>query len=44
MDNREAIMILEVAKSEVEWEYPLDICVAIDMAIEALRREVDDGR
>lgn len=36
MTNKEAIKWLETAKIGVEWEYPLEICVAIDMAIEAL--------
>lgn len=36
MTNEEAIKILELAKAEVEWQYPLDICIAIDKAIEVL--------
>lgn len=36
MTEQEAIKILELAKAEVEWEYPLDICIAIDKAIEVL--------
>lgn len=36
-EAREAISILEVAKAEVEWNYPLDYAINIDLAIEALK-------
>ena len=29
---------MEVAKAEIEWEYPLDIYIALDMAIKALEK------
>lgn len=40
MTLKEAIKILEVAKAEVEWNYPLDYAVAIDTAIEALEKQI----
>ena len=40
MTNIEAIKIIEIAKAEVEWNYPMDYQIAFDMAIEALK-EVD---
>ena len=40
MTPKEAIKILEAAKAEVEWNYPLDYAVAIDTAIEALEKQI----
>lgn len=40
MTPKEAIKILEVAKAEVEWNYPLDYAIAIDTAIEALEKQI----
>ena len=37
MTNEEAIKTLELAKAEVEWNYPLDYVIAIDKGIEALK-------
>lgn len=39
-EAREAIEVLEVAEAEVEWNYPLDYAINIDLAIEALKKEV----
>ena len=36
MKPQEAIDILKIAISEVEWEYPMDYTAAFEMAIEAL--------
>lgn len=36
MTYKEAADALEIAKANVEWEYPLDYSIAFDMAIEAL--------
>lgn len=36
MTNKEAIEILHIAQSVVEWEYPMNCAVAFDMAIAAL--------
>ena len=38
MTNNEAIETLKVAKSEIEWEYPMDYQIALDKAIEALEQ------
>ena len=40
MTPEEAITILKIAKTEVEWDYPLDYAVAIDTAIEALEKQI----
>lgn len=40
MTAKEAIKTLKLAKAEVEWEYPMDIAVAIDKAIEALEKQI----
>lgn len=40
MTPKEAIKTLEIAKAEVEWNYPLDYAIAIDTAIEALEKQV----
>ena len=40
MTPKEAIKILEAAKAEVEWNYPLDYAIAIDTAIEALEKQI----
>lgn len=36
----EAIKTLELAKAEVEWNYPMDYAVAIDEAIEAVDKQI----
>lgn len=38
MTNQEAIKIIEVARAEVEWEYPMNYAAAFDKAIEALSK------
>ncbi len=40
MTPKEAIKILKIAKTEVEWNYPLDYAVAIATAIEALEKQI----
>lgn len=40
MTNDEAIKILKVAVSEVEWNYPLDYAIAIETAIEVLEKQI----
>lgn len=37
MTRKEVIDTLEIAKAEVEWNYPLDYAIAIDQAIEYIR-------
>lgn len=39
MTKAEAIDVLEIIRSQVEWEYPMDYSEAIDKAISALRYE-----
>ena len=39
MTREEAIEIIRMAISEVEWDYPMDYAAAFDMAIEALKQE-----
>ena len=38
MTNEEVIETLKVAKSEIEWEYPMDYQIALDKAIKALEQ------
>lgn len=40
MTPNEVIKILEVAKTEVEWNYPMDYAVAIDEAIKAVDKQI----
>ena len=39
MTNKEAIEILRIAQSVVEWEYPMNCAVAFDMAISAIEAQ-----
>lgn len=38
MTNTKVIKTLRLAQAEVEWEYPMDIAAAIDVAVEALEK------
>ena len=40
MTPEKAITTLELAISEVEWNYPLDISIALVTAIEALKKQI----
>ena len=40
MTYEEAIKIIKIAKAEVEWNYPLDYHIALNMAIEALKKQI----
>ena len=40
MTPEEVIKTLEVAKAEVEWNYPMDYAVAIDEAIKAIDKQI----
>ena len=40
MTPQEVIKTLEVAKAEVEWNYPMDYAVAIDEAIKAVEKQI----
>ena len=39
MKPQEAIEIMKIAISEVEWEYPMDYAAAFEMAIEAIEKQ-----
>lgn len=39
MNRQEAIKILKIAKAEVEWEYPMDYQIALDLAISSLETD-----
>lgn len=38
MTYKDAVDVINIAKAEVEWNYPLDYQIAFDTAIEALER------
>ena len=40
MNLKEVIKTLEIAKAEVEWNYPMDYAVAIDEAIKAVEKQI----
>ena len=40
MNLKEVIKTLEIAKAEVEWNYPMDYAVAIDEAIKAVGKQI----
>ena len=39
MNNLDCIKIIEMARAQVEWDYPMDYAAAFDKAIEALKQE-----
>lgn len=41
MTKKEAIDTLKLMQAQVEWDYPMDYAVAIDMAIAALAEETE---
>ena len=43
MTKQERIGTLEMAKAEVEWEYPLDYYVALDETIKELKHMSSTG-
>ena len=40
MNLKDVIKTLEIAKAEVEWNYPMDYAVAIDEAIKAIEKQI----
>ena len=42
MTYAEAIEIIKIAKAEIEWEYPMDYQIALDMAIQALEEKMKE--
>lgn len=43
MTNDEAITALETMQAQIEWDYPMEYAVAIDMAIEAIKEKEKMG-
>lgn len=43
MTNAEAITALEMMQAQIEWDYPMENAVAIDMAIEAIKEKEKMG-
>lgn len=43
MTNAEAITALEMMQAQIEWDYPMEYAVAIDMAIEAIKEKEKMG-
>ena len=43
MTNAEAIAALEMMQAQIEWDYPMEYAVAIDMAIEAIKEKEKMG-
>ena len=43
MDNQEAIEVIKLALSQVEWDYPMDYATAFDIAISALQAQDAPG-
>ena len=42
MKPDEAIDTLRIMEAAVEWDYPMDYAVAIDMAVEALEKQIEE--
>lgn len=40
MTNEEAISLIQTAKAEIEWEYPMEYAEAFEQAINALEKQV----
>jgi len=40
----EAIKKIELARAEVEWEYPIDYAAAFDVAIECIKKCLSEGK
>ncbi|MGN0595016.1 MAG: hypothetical protein ACI4I6_07650 [Hominimerdicola sp.] len=40
MTHEEAVKTIQIAISEVEWNYPLDYAIAFEMAIKALEKQI----
>lgn len=40
MTPEEAIKTIEIAKAEVEWEYPMGYAIAFETAIKALEKQI----
>ena len=40
MTNQEAIVTIRHVIDRIQWDYPMECAVALDMAVEALKREI----
>ena len=40
MTTQEAIETLKLMQGQVEWDYPMDYAVAVDMAVDALQKQI----
>lgn len=43
MTYKEALRIIDIAIAEVEWEFPMDYAAALDVAKEALKRQIKEN-
>ena len=41
MTNEDAIKTINIAAAEVEWDYPMDYTVAFEMAIDAIKKQMN---
>jgi len=42
MTAQEAIETLKLMQGQVEWDYPMDYAVAVDMAVDALQKRMPE--
>ena len=42
MTTQEAIETLKLMQGQVEWDYPMDYSVAVDMAVDALQKQIPE--
>ena len=42
MTTLDAIELIKIAKAEIEWEYPLDYQIALDIATQALEEKMKE--
>lgn len=40
MTNEETIKTIEIAKADVEWNYPMEYQIAFDIAIECIKKQI----
>ena len=40
MTTQEAIETLKLMQGQVEWDYPMEYTVAVDMAVDALQKQI----
>ena len=42
MTTQEAIETLKLMQSQVEWDYPMEYAAAVDMAVDALEKQIPE--